>query len=114
MKKLLKLKKDEGENYRYKEIYNKIIQSLLNFRVLYICEDTVKDYPLDIRGSEQSQDKLNFSCALKNNCNMFIMKDTGFSSSGKTTTKIIQITDKANVKLRNLLNKIKKLKPLNG
>ena len=114
MKKLLKLRADERESYRYDEIYNKIILSLMNFRILYICEDTVKSYPSDIRGGEQSQDKLNLSCAIKHNCNMFIMKDSAFSTNGKTPTKIIQITDKQNPKLRRLLDEIKTFNPTNG
>ena len=105
-KKLLKFKKEA--DYRYNSIYNNIMDYLLYFNIFYICEDTIQTHKiLDIRGSEQSHDKLNFACAIHNKCQMFIMKDLGFRYNKKSTTQIIQITDKNNKKLKKLLEEIK-------
>ena len=117
-KKLLELKEEfsQKSRYRYEEIYNNIVKSLTNFNPLYICNDSINNYSrLNIRGGERSQDKLNLACAIKNNCNMFIVKDLGFTISQKTVpTRLIQITDKNNPQLKKLLNEIKCLQPLDG
>ncbi|MBU3913182.1 MAG: PIN domain-containing protein [Nanoarchaeota archaeon] len=116
-KKLLRLKKDEerGE-YRYNEIHSSIVRSLMNFRQLYICEDTIKEHSkLNVRGGQRSQDKLNMACAIQNKCNMFIIKDNDFTIDGRSKpTTLVQITDRNNPKLRKLLDEIKGLQPLDG
>jgi len=106
-KKLLKFKKEA--NYRYKDIVEDIFSKLLSFRILYICEETIKNHSnLNIRGDEKSQDKLNLSCAIQNRCNLFIMNDSGFTYNKKgCLTSIAQLTDRKNEKLKKLLNQIK-------
>jgi len=105
-KKLLKIRKEAS--YRYDEIYNDIMANLLNFKIHYICDLTIdKKKSLGIRLASQSHDALNFACAIENKCTMFIMKDEGFSYGRKERTKIIQISDMKNKKLRNLLDEIK-------
>ncbi len=117
-KKLLKLKKEvtEKNRYRYDEIHNNVVKSLMHFRLLHICEGTIEALSgINVRGKEKSQDKLNMACAIKNNCNMFIIKDMEFTVSPKIKpTTLIQITDKQSKKLRDLLNEIKSLQSLNG
>lgn len=117
-KKLLELKEESSQKsrYRYDEIYDNIVKSLTNFNPLYICNDSINKYfGLNIRGEGRSQDRLNLACAIQNNCNMFIVKDLGFTISQKNIpTKLIQITDKNNPQLRKLLNEIKCLQPLDG
>ncbi|MCK9596790.1 PIN domain-containing protein [Candidatus Pacearchaeota archaeon] len=107
MKKLLKFKKEA--NYRYNDILEDLFNKLLSFKLLYICEETIKNHSdLNIRGDEKSQDKLNLSCAIQNKCNLFIMKDSGFTYNKKgCLTSIAQITDRKNKKLKKLLNEIK-------
>lgn len=112
-KKLLRLKKEA--KYRYDAIYDDIMNYLTNFVTLYICEDTIKIHSsLDIRGKEKSQDKINFSCALANNCSLFIIQDESFSCGKKTKTKIIQISDTQSPILRRLLDEIKRAQSLNS
>lgn len=117
LKKLLRLKKEEGmRGYRYNEIYNNITRILMNFRLLYICDGTLDEHSkLNVRGEKRSQDKLNMACAIQNKCNMFIIKDRDFTVDNRTRpTALIQITDKRNKKLKKLLDEIKSLEPLDG
>lgn len=114
MKKLLKFKKEA--DYRYKDITEDIFGKLLSFRVLYICEETIKNHQsLNIRGDEKSQDKLNLSCAIKNKCNLFIMNDFDFTYNKKgCSTSIAQITDRKNKKLKILLDQVKTRQSFNS
>lgn len=115
-KKLLKLKIDEKERYRYDEIYENITRSLTHFRQLYICPSTIEEhFKLNVRGDGKSQDKLNMACAISNKCNMFIIKDMGFTIDGRVRpTSLVQITNRRDMKLKELLDEIKGFQSLDG
>ena len=108
-KKLLKFKKDV--EYRFDSIYERIVSDLLNFKILYLCEDTIKKYlEIKVRGGGKSHDKLNLSCAIENNCSLFILKDKEFTINYKTSpTHLVQITNKNDLRLVTILNEIKAL-----
>ena len=107
MKKLLKFKREA--DYRYETIRESILNDLLSFRTLYICEETIKNHSdLRIRWEGQSQDKLNLSCAIENKCMLFIMDDSYFTYNKKgCPTAIVQINDRSNKRLKKLLEEIK-------
>lgn len=114
-KKLLNLKKEapKKSRYRYEDIYEGIMKDLLNFKIQYVCDETLDIYrDLNIRGTEKSQDKINLACAIANKCNLLILKDSKFTYNKKGHTQIVQITEDKNKKLKNLLDEIKLRQPV--
>jgi uncharacterized protein (DUF1778 family) len=74
---------------------------LLNFKILYICNGTIdKNSELNIRGNNQSQDKINLACAIENNLSMFIVKDSKFTADKKISQLKLFKYDKKNEYLK--------------